>query len=187
MTAAPFTPVGNRARWRVIYDALANLEPGDVLTYGRAAELLDLHEDRDRHAIQEAVRRAGTENERVNKRVIEPVRNIGYRVIRAAEHAGIAKRFQRKSVVAIRAGASKVVNVRLDELDQPQRNAVAAMAALFARQEAAIAAIDVRQKNVEDVVAVTTRKVDRNEAEVAELRARLEALEQRNAPKEATE
>ena len=70
----------------------------------------------------------------------------------------------------------------LHERDQPQRNAVAAMAALFARQEAAIAAIDVRQKNVEDVVAVTTRKVDRNEAEVAELRARLEALEQRNAP-----
>ena len=134
----PFAPIGDRARWRVIYDVLAELEPGDVLTYGRAAELLDLHETHDRAAIQKAIRRAAQENEVVNKRVIEPVKNVGYRVVHASEQAGIAKRYQRKSLDAIDTGTSKVVNVRLGELDQAERNAVAVIAAAFSRQAESI-------------------------------------------------
>ena len=177
MTAAPFTPVGDRARWRIIYDALAVMRPGDVLTYEHAARLLDLHPDDDRHTIQSAIRDAARRNETDNKHAIEAVPNVGYRVVQPTEHARLAKNYQRRSAVAIKSGKSKVVNVDLSGMDPDTRRGFELMALAFSRQEDFNRRMDIRQHRLERVVAATVEKTQRSSEEVAELRARLERLE----------
>lgn len=176
---SPFTPKGARARWRIIFDILAELQPGEVLTYGRAAEAVDLDPEAGRTLLQAAVRRAGRENERVNRRAIEAVPTVGYRVVAASEHERLARQYQSRSVVALQSGQSKAVNVRLDELSPEGREVIGAMALAFARQGDAIRALDVRQQRLDEALAATTLKADRTEDEVAALRVRLDALENR--------
>ena len=177
MTAAPFTPVGDRARWRIIYDALAVMRPGDVLTYEHAARLLDLHPDDDRHTIQSAIRDAARRNETDNKHALEAVPNIGYRVVLPAEHARLAKHYQRRSVVALKSGRSKVVNVDMNGLDPDTRRVYEVMAVAMSQQLDFNRRMDIRQRRLERVVAATVEKTERSSEEVAELRARLERLE----------
>ena len=175
--APPFQPKGERARWRIIYDVLAALGPGDVLTYDRCAVLLDLDPLKDRGLIQGAVRDAARRNEVDNKHAIEAIPNKGYRVVEAVEHARLAKNYQRRSVVALKAGKSKVVNVNMAGLDPDTRRGFELMAVAFARQEDFNRRLDIRQRRLEQSVAAVTQTVDRSAEEVAELRARLERLE----------
>ena len=51
-------------------------------------------------------------------------------------------------------------------------------AAAFSRQAESIRRLDIRQKNLQAVVAAAVSKVDRHETEVVALRRRIEALEQ---------
>ena len=177
----PFAPAGERARWRIVYDVLATLGPGDVITYDQAAEMLGLDPLQDRGLIQSAVRDAARRNEVDNKHAIEAVRNVGYRVVEAIEHARLAKNYQRKSEVAIRSGKSKVVNVDLSCLDHDTRRGFELMALAFSRQEDVNRKFDVRQQKLESALAAVTQKTDRSADEVAQLRARLEALETRSS------
>ena len=174
---APFQPRGDRARWRIIYDTLATLGPGDVLTYDQCGELLDLEPFKDRGLIHNAVRDAARRNEVDNKRAVEAVPNVGYRVVEAVEHARLAKGYQRRSAVALRAGRSKVVNVDMSQLDPDTRRGFELMAVAFARQEDFNRRLDIRQRRLEESVAAVTQTVDRSAEEVAELHARLERLE----------
>lgn len=175
----PFQSSGERARWRIIYDVLAAMSPGDVLTYDRCAELLDLDPLQDRGLIQSAVRDAQRRNEVDNKSAIEAVPNVGYRVVEAIEHARLAKNYQRRSEVAISSGKSKVVNVDMSGLDHDTRHMFELMALAFSRQEDINRKFDVRQRKLESALAAVSQKTDRSADEVAQLRARLEALEAR--------
>lgn len=153
------------------------MRPGDVLTYERAAEVLDLHPVVDRPVIQGAIRDAQRRNEVDNKHAIEAVPNVGYRVVEAAEHARLAKNYQRRSVVALKAGKSKVVNVDMSKLPPDTRKGFELMALAFSRQEDFNRRVDVRQRQLEQAMAAVTKQTERSSEEVAELRARLDALE----------
>lgn len=177
MTDRPFTPVGERARWRIVYDVLTDLMPGDVLTYERCASVLDLDPVSDRGLIQKTVREAQRRNEVDNKRAIEAVPNVGYRVVQPIEHARLAKNYQRRSVVALRSGKSKVVHVDLAGMNPDTRKGFELMALAFSRQEDFNRRVDVRQRRLEEGLAAVAQKTERSSDEVAELRARLEALE----------
>lgn len=175
----PFRPVGERARWRIIFDLLAGMQPGEVLTYEDAAEAVGLDPVADLAVLQAAFRRAGQENEVTNRRAIEAVPRIGYRVVTADEHERLARKYQGRSIVALQSGRSKVSNVRLDELSAEGRAVIEAMGLAFSRQADAIRGLDIRQRNLEDALTATTQTANRTQEEVAEMRSRMAALEER--------
>jgi hypothetical protein len=181
---SPFEPVGETARWRIVYGLLQPLATGATLTYEQIGEALGLLADDDRHTIQMAVRRAGVESERVDLRALEAVPNVGYRIVEPEEHGRLAQRQQRRSSRALKSGHSKVVNVDLNGVDPEVRKAFQVMAQAFSMQMDFNRRMDVRQKRLETAVASVEERHDRSANEVAELKERLERLENLTGDKE---
>ncbi len=173
---APFRPAGDRARWQVIYDLLRKTETGRVLTYAEIAEALGLDE-RERHAIQMAVRRAAKQHEVQDNRAIEAVPNVGYRVVEAPEHLRLARSQQKRSTKALERGHSKVVHVDLTGVDPATRGLFEAMVRGFSLQMEFNRRFDVRQKRLEQSLDAMSERTERTEQEIADLKARLARLE----------
>lgn len=174
----PFEPTGDRARWRIVYDdLLRDCDHGDQVTYETMGAALNLDPDEDRHAIQMAVRRAARELEEVDKRALDAIPNVGYRVVEAMEHMQLARRQQRRSHHALSSGKSKVANVDLSGLDPETRKAFEVMAQAFAMQMDFNRRIDVRQRNLESATRSVVERQERSENEIAGLRERLARLE----------
>src|ERR1044071_7885349 len=53
-----FTPIGERARWRVIYELMRGADMGVTITYEDMATPLGLDPVKDRHALEMAARKA---------------------------------------------------------------------------------------------------------------------------------
>jgi hypothetical protein len=174
---SPFEPVGETARWRLLYAKLQKLSVGDVLTYEQMAEILDLDPLSDRHTIQVAMRRAANELEKVDKRAVEAVKNVGYRIVEPEEHLRLARGQQRRSSRALARGSSKVVNVDLSNVEPEVRQAFQVVAAAFAMQMDFNRRTDVRQRKLEEALGAIREDSTQTAEEVAELRARLERLE----------
>lgn len=177
---SPFEPAGETARWRILYGLLAKTAVDGVLTYEAMAEALELDPETDRHTIQVAMRRAGSELESVEKHAVEAVQNVGYRVVEPEEHLRLAKSQQRRSTKALQRGQSKVVNVDLSNVDPEVRQAFQVVASAFAMQMEFNRRTDVRQKKLEESLETVRETSTRTEEEVAELRERLERLENRD-------
>jgi hypothetical protein len=176
-----FEPLGSEARWRIIYALIQRKEVDQVITYAEMGDALELHPKDDRHTIQMAMRRAAVESEREDKRALEVVRNQGYRIVHAEEHLRLARGQQTKAGRALIRGQSKVENVDLNGMDPNIRKAFDVMATAFSMQADMMRRLSGRQADLEKVVNEVQKRGDergkRTEAEVAELRARLELLE----------
>lgn len=172
-----FTPIGDQSRWRSVYALLQQTETNGTVTYEQLGEALDLDPVKDRHAIQMAMRRAAKESEEVDKRSVDSVPNVGYRIVTPPENIGLARRQQRRSNRALARGYSKAVNVDLSKLDTETRRVVEVIARGFAVQMDFNRRVDVRQARLEEALQSVSRRVERTEEEHAELRARLERLE----------
>lgn len=177
---SPFQPSGETARWRIIYDLLAEVEVGEVLDYVTMANALELNHTKDRHVIQVAMRRAAAQLERVEKHAVEAVNNVGYRVVQAEEHLRLARKYQAKSSKALALGQSKVINVDLSNVDPEVRQAFAVVASAFAMQVDFNRRTDIRQQRLEESLESMRIQSTRTEEEVSELRARLDRLERRS-------
>lgn len=175
---AAFQPAGDRARWRTVYDLLRTSKTDEVITYETLAEALEL-DPTERHRIQMAVRRAAQEHEETDKRALVVVPNVGYRVVRAPEHIGLARSHQRRSTRSLARGWSKAVNVDLSGVDEATRHALEVVAQAFALQMDFNRRFDVRQQRLEEAVSNTSQRMNRSEEEIAELRERLRRLEER--------
>lgn len=173
----PFEPVGEQARWRILYDLLRKLEVNDTLSYAEMGEALELDPDADRSRIQMAFRRAAKEYEEVDQRAVDVVTNVGYRIVEPPEHLRLARRHQKRSRGELTKGQSKVVHVDLSGMDVETRRAFAVVGQAFAMQQDMMRRMDVRQSRLEEAVAATVEKQERSAEELAELRARLERLE----------
>lgn len=173
-----FEALGREARWRTIYDLLKPMSVGDILTYDRMAEALELPAAADRNIVRAPLYRAAKEFEEVNKHALEAVPNVGYRVVEAAEHLTLAQRQQKRAGRALKRGHSKVVNVDFNGVAPEVRKGFEVVAQAFSLQMDFNRRFDVRQKRLEAVVRETGQRTDRNEAEIAELKERLARLEQ---------
>jgi hypothetical protein len=181
---SPFRPVGDRARWRTIYDLLRVRKVGEMLTYDEMGAALDLDPDEDRTTIQLAMRRAARELETEDKHAVDVVVNEGYRIVEPAEHAQLAHRHQRKANRSLARGKSKVDNVDFNAIEPEARKVFELMARAFGAQIAFNRSMDVRQRNLEKAVEAVTRRTEvqaqRTDEEIAELRGRLRRLEERS-------
>jgi hypothetical protein len=179
---SPFEPAGEQARWRIIYEILKTTPVDGLVTYEQLGEALELDPDKDRHAIQMAVRRAAQEYERGDKRALDAVPNEGYRVVKAGEHLDLAKRHGRKAGKSLQRGHSKAVNVDLSEVEDPEvRRALELTAQAFSLQMDFNRRFAVRQEQLEATVReiTDTQAADRQRSadEVAKLQERIERLE----------
>ena len=176
-----FQPIGKDARWRIIYGLLLETPVDGVITYAQMGDAIGLDPDKDRHAIQMAMRRAASEHEQLDKRAVDAVPNVGYRVVEAPEHLGLARRHQRKAGRSLARGQSKAVNVDLSGVEPEVRRALEVTAQAFALQMDFNRRFAVRQSRLEKAVReiTETQSADRRhtDAEVAQLRARVEKLE----------
>jgi hypothetical protein len=178
---SPFEPVGERARWRVIYDLLREAPTDSVVSYKELGDALGLDPDKQRHSIQMAIRRAAAEHENEDNRAVDVVPNEGYRVVAASEHLTLARRHQKKAGKALARGHSKAVHVDLAGVDPEIRKALEVTAQAFSLQMDFNRRFAVRQSQLEKAVReITDTQVadrKRTDDEVARLRERVELLE----------
>lgn len=175
---SPFTPAGDHARWRTLYDLLCEREIGEVLTYEEMGEALGLDAKRDRQVMQLAMRRAIRELEVNNSRTTDAVTNIGYRIIEPAEHLSLARRHQGKAKRSVVRAHNKVESADRNLIRDPAVvRALEVAAHILADQQEMMKRMDLRQGNLEKAVASVAQKTERNEDELVELRERLARLE----------
>lgn len=178
MTAAPFQPLGERSRREIVLDdVLRTLSPGEIATYEALAEALEVDPAEDRHIIQSAVRDAAREFLTVDRHAVEAVRGVGYRVVVAGEHVRIGQGQQRRSLKALERSHRVATHVRYEDLSPADRLIVEGFARVVSAQLDFNRATTHRLERQERATAAVTSKAERTEAEVAELRARLAALE----------
>lgn len=175
---SPFRPSGERARWRILYEMLCSLNVDDTITYEEMGEEIGLDPAEQRHQIQMALRRAAREYEEVDKRALDVIPNVGYRVVRAPEHLRLADRHQRKAGRSLQRGHSKVVNVDFNLVDAETRRAFEVVGRAFALQMDFNRRMAYRQGQTEKALQAMSEHTERTDAEIADLRARLERLEQ---------
>lgn len=137
---------------------MKDAEPGRIYTYDdiRAA----LQDGCDRaygiRDVQAAVVKAMPTVQRIQKRALHSVPNVGYRVALANEHAGLAVRRQERSNRQLRMGLILLQNVRYDEMDENSRRAheghLVITSALYRNQ----VALEGRVRRVEAAIASLT-------------------------------
>lgn len=176
---SPFRPAGTRARWRVLYDLVRRVDVGDTLTYVAMADALDMHERRDRDKLQVAFRRAAEELLQEDSRAVEAIANVGYRVVQAREHLRLAEHHKTKAGNELVRGRDTLARVDRTGLNPSAQQMVlyafSALSALVERVERT----DLRQQRLEEAMEETVQRQDRSTEELADLRARMEAMEQR--------
>lgn len=171
-----FEPVGDRARWRIIYEVLSQRAVGEVMSYDEMGELLDLDPVKDRNAIRSAWGRAAHELLVVDKHATVAVPNEGYRIVEAEGHVSLAHRDQRRSTRALMRGRMKVTNVDYNEMSPALRRVAEVTAAAFSAQMDFNRRLDTRQANLEKAMASLQQSTTEDAAEV---RARLDRLEEK--------
>ncbi len=177
----PFQPAGNQARWKTVYELLRAAPQGRIVTYAQIGDALGLDPASDRHRISGAVRRAAKEHEEKDKRAIDVVANIGYRITVIGERAELAIRHQKRAGRSLARGHSKATNVDLNGAEPEVRHALELLGRAFTMQMDFNRRFTVRQEKLEQTIRdiadtqVTDRK--RTDEEIDELKERLKRLE----------
>lgn len=120
----PFEPKGDVAEWRVVYDRLKELRPGDTITTEDLEELLGRPLGQNRSPVYRATRELETNN----SRTIATVRGTGYRIVEPSEHLGLGlshssrarrqlRRGLQRSESADRRGLTPTVAARLEAFE----------------------------------------------------------------------
>jgi hypothetical protein len=177
----PFEPLGERARWRIAYELLLTKGVGDVLTYTEAGVALGLHPKEDRHTLGDAIRKGARELLLVNDHAVENVPNVGYRVIEANRHLVLASKRQRRARREITRGRELSEHVEWASLTPEERTFQEVAIRAFSVQGEMIRRLDVRQRQLADVMKAVVHRQERTDGEVTALRERLRRLEERDA------
>lgn len=185
-----FAPVGEKARWRIVYDLLQRKDYDQVLTFEAMAEALNLsaHGQAHRSLIIQAVQRAGRELSVRNSRSIENVRGVGYRVVEPEEHVRLAGKGQQKAHRTLKVAQRHVEHVDYSKLSDEGKTLVIAALRVFKIQERGMRDLKIRQRQTAELVErveqagrQTAERVDEHEGRVQEQDERIKALEERLA------
>lgn len=173
-----FQPLGEQARWKIIYELLQAADVGSIINYTDMGNALDLDPDEDRHAIQMAFRKAAREYLIRDDRATESVPNVGYRVVEPSEHLGLARKQQTRASKSLKQGHRQVVHVDLNGMDPEIRKAFDVTARAFSTLLDFNRRLDMKQRNLEDALGTIVVRQDRSEDELVALKARLASLEE---------
>lgn len=173
-----FEPVGDRARWKTLYELLTKADVDDVVTYEDMAAALSINPVDDRRIIQQSIGRAATELLQVDKHAIEPVINEGYRIVKPAEHLVLAQRRGRRAERAMEKGHATVTNVDYNGLEADTRRTFELVGRAMAWQIAVMRRLDSRQRDFAESLASVQATVTQTAADQAAHESRLAWLEE---------
>jgi hypothetical protein len=176
---SPFQPLGTEARWRTLYGLLQQKGIGDVLTYEEMADALEMDPVSDRQALQVTFRRAAIQYEEDDRRAVDAVRGVGYRIVEPSEHLKLAKRHGKKAGNQLKLAYSKAVNVDLSGESSDVVKAFELVALGFAHQMEVNRRQAATNQRTQRALANASIKIERTDDEVNALRERMEALEKR--------
>lgn len=165
-----FEPKGHEAQWETIYHHIAAMNVGDTLTYDTLAGLLPYAAE---SSVRPALYRAVQQLEEDNSRTLANVRGVGYRMVRAAEHEGLARDQHRKAKRRLKAATRKVRSADRSQLTPEERRRFDAMADHLSRQQSMIRRLDDRVARTERDLRAVRRDQKQNAAELSE---RVDAL-----------
>jgi len=140
-----FTPKGERAEWRVIYDEARKLAPGDVLSYGRLSQVLG----RDVRSGRVPVERVIRELQQADSRTLVCVRGQGYRIAAATEHEHLARRHSARSRRQLAKAAAAARSANRAELSPEQARRLDELEMQFSQHAGMLRRLDARDRQRE--------------------------------------
>lgn len=164
-----FEPKADVAQWRLVYDTVRTLSIGDTIPYERLSEVLARDFTADRGPIYRAI----TELEREDKRTLDVVPRVGYRVVDAPEHERLARRHHRRSRRQLGKAHSKLASADRARLNPEQRAKFDALELTVSRHEDMIRRLDGRVEKHDAAIKDNRRTTKELEARVDELAERL--------------
>lgn len=157
------------AEWRIGYEFVQPLEIGAIATYDKICDVLDRARD-DLNPIYRIMGRAAKELRRHDKRSLECVPGIGYRVLHPTEHELQARRYHRQGHRKMTTSLEVVKATDLDLLTEADRQRSIALAMVLQGMCSAIGDLQHRQRRTEQILA----KIPENTGEqLAEQKAQM--------------
>lgn len=163
-------PPTETARWRVLYDRLKGADYGRSFSYDELSKIVGVADIRqDRWILQ----RTREELVRKDKRYLENLRRVGYRVVEASEHLGIGHQYRKKSMRAAARSGKVLRATDLSRIKDPAvKEGVLNMQNRMSRLEQMLRKQDERLENTE-------WDTERLKLKSSEQEDRIEAVERR--------
>lgn len=154
-----------RSDRRVIYELAQDAEPETSFTYDTLQEALQVGLDVEvtRSRVYRAVGAANKTLLREQRRYLQVVPDVGYRIIRADEHLPVAIAKKGQAETYVRRGLEILRQTRMDEIDPAQRTIHEGQLLVFG--------------GLCQAIQESNRRHDRSDALIADLRRRVETLE----------
>lgn len=115
-----FETKGERPQWEIVYDRLAGMEIGEVISYEDLMKILGASSVAGvRTPFYKAVR----EIEDQKKRTFDVVKGVGYRMVETPEHEGLARRHHKKARRSLTRSVRKMHSADREKLSPEMRRA----------------------------------------------------------------
>ena len=167
-TRNPFEPLDEVSRATKAYDYLSGLPVGFTADFDTLGDVIDAD---DRMAVYAAVNDAMKRLEANDHRTVANVRGVGYRIVTASEHEGLARHHHGKAKRQLRKSIGKLKSADRSRLTQSERARFDMHEATLVQHAALIRRMDTR---VTKVVA----KQDQTDADSKATAKRLSEIEE---------
>lgn len=160
-----FEPKGDRPQWQIVYDRVVDMEIGEVIKYD---ELHDLLPGVSRTALYGVFTQATRHIEEDRQRTFANVRTVGYRMVEAVEHEGLARNQHARAKRRLGAARRKLHSADRSLLTPDQRRRVDALEDHVSAQQEMIRRLDARVERAERGLREVRREVRTDAAELSE-------------------
>jgi hypothetical protein len=167
-----FAPKGAVAEWRMVYEKVAALSEGDVITYTDLSDLLG----RDFLADRNPVYRATEELEVADYRTLSCVRGVGYRIAAANEHERLARGHHKRSRKQLSKAVSKAASADRAKLTPDERKRIDGLEMNLRQHADMIRRLDARTSQQADELRALRREKNTDVAQLSERVDRLAEL-----------
>lgn len=125
----PFTPKGDVAEWRMVYDRMRELRQDEMLSIEEIEEILGRPLGQNRSPVYRAIK----EMERSHQRTLATVRGVGYRVALPGEHFGLVIHHSDRARTQLKRGVERADSADRSGLGTAQAQQLDAIADLTVR------------------------------------------------------
>ncbi len=168
-----FKTKADRPQWQIVYDRLATMDIDDVV---KDADLSELLPDAPEASIRSAFTRAVRQIEDDRKRTFARVRLVGYRMVAANEHEGLARGQHKKAKRSLRRAIRKTQSADRSLLNHEERRRVDAIEENLANQARMIRRLESQVERLDEGLKTARREQRTSAAAVSERLDSLSAL-----------
>ncbi len=142
----PFETIGEKARWKFIYEFLRPMKKGTIIKYSQLSNVIG----KDIRHLRTPIYRAMQELETNDNRSLLNIPNIGYRITVAQEHEGLTRHHHKKSKRQMKKALQKVTSADRSQLTREERVRFDAIELTIKQHAEMIKRLDTRVQKVEE-------------------------------------